>query len=380
MSQVVTKFPTTTTTIVAGWTNPTYAYTEDGNCAYSSTNGAEQKYGGWNFTTNDIPSGSTITKVEMGAKHYEVNPSGYYHYTRLKYVSSSGSSITLTLTQRSTLTWDWCDITSYESSWDLTKLNNADVRIIMYEIASEGGCLFEKGDVKTYVLGEDEVGFWLKPASEVKPGDTVIVWTGIGRRLERAKVVETHKMEGVLRFINIVFRKMKAPSLIKPEEYMEFQPYTIVTADQPLIVCKRVDKKGEKFTVPEKITAEEFYNRILAGEEFWIGGFRNWKIQMEPVERAELIETYGEAWKITTDKAGEDVHLFAETLTPLEIERWRKHGYDLREIPKISKLLWAPEKVTCYVDAVALRVTYTPPAAAVPRNIGDSLASAVVNV
>ena len=59
MSQVVTKFPTTTTTIVAGWTNPTNAYAEDGVNTYSSTNGAEQKYGGWNFTTNDIPPGST---------------------------------------------------------------------------------------------------------------------------------------------------------------------------------------------------------------------------------------------------------------------------------------------------------------------------------
>jgi hypothetical protein len=278
------------------------------------------------------------------------------------------------------LTWDWVDITSRESSWDLTKLNNADIRIIMHESLAEGGCLFEKGDVKTYVLGEDETGFWLKPASEVKPGDTVIVWTGASRRLERAKVVETHKIEGVLRFVNIVFRKMKAPSLVKTGEYVEFQPYTIVTADQPIIVCKRVDEKGEKFTAPEKITAEELYNRVLAGEEFWIGGFRNWKIQMEPVERVELHETLGEAWKITTDRAGEDVHLFAETLTPKEIEHWRRHGYDLRDIPKISKLLWAPEKTTCYVDAVALRVTYTPPAAAVPRNIGDSLTSAVVNV
>jgi len=279
MSQVVTKFPTTTTTIVAGWTNPTNAYAEDGNCASSSTNGAEQKYGGWNFTTSDIPPGSTITKVEMGAKHYEVNPSGYIHITQLKHVNTAGAGIVYTLTRRSTLTWDWCNITSRESSWDLTKLNNADVRIIMYESAAEGGCLFEKGDVKTYVLGEDETGFWLKPASEVKLGDTVIVWIGAGRRLERAKVVETHKMEGVLRFVNIVFRKMRAPSLVKTGEYVEFQPYTIVTADQPIIVCKRVDEKGEKFTAPEKITAEELYNRVLAGEEFWIGGFRNWKIQ-----------------------------------------------------------------------------------------------------
>jgi len=379
MSQVVTKFPTTTTTIVAGWTNPTNAYVEDGVCTYSSTNGAEQKYGGWNFTESDIPPGSTITKVEMGAKHYEVNPTDYVHCTVLKYVASSGATVSFSLTQRSSLTWDWINITSYESSWDLAKLNNADVRIIMEETVTEGGCLFEKGDVKTYVLGVSE-DFWLKPVSELKPGDIVIVWLGSSRRLERAKVVEVHKVEGYMKFVNIVFRRVKAPSLRRKGEFMEFQPYTIVTADQPVLVCKRLDEVGEKFTVPEKITAEELYHRVLASEEFWIGGFRNWRIQMEPVERVELIETHGEAWKVTTDKVGEDVHLFVETLTPSDIALWRSHGYDLREIPKISKLLWAPEKSTCYVDAVALRVTFTPPAAGQYYNVGDGLSNKTIFV
>jgi len=379
MSQVVTKFPTTTTTIVAGWTNPTNAYAEDGVNTYSSTANAEQKYGGWNFTTNDIPAGSTITKVEMGAKHYEVNPEGYQHQTMLKYVNSAGYNFETILIQRSALTWDWWDITAKESSWDLTKLNNADARIKMIESALEGGCLFEKGDVKTYVLGVSE-DFWLKPASELKPDDTVVVWLGSSRKLEKAKVIEVHKIEGNLKFVNIVFRRVKAPSLRRKGEFMEFQPYTIVTADQPLLVCKRLDEIGEKFTVPEKVTAEELYYRVLAGEEFWIGGFRNWCIQMEPVESVELIETHGEAWKVTTDRAGEDVHLFVETLTPSDIALWRSHGYDLREIPKISKLLWAPEKETCYVDAVALRVTFTPPAAGQYYNVGDGLSNKTIFV
>jgi len=101
---VVTKFPTTTTTIVAGWNNPTNAFVEDGVNTDSSTDGAEQKYGGWNFTTSDIPPGSTITQVEFGAKHYEVNPAGYYQYTTLKYVDSGGISHTVDLARRTSLT------------------------------------------------------------------------------------------------------------------------------------------------------------------------------------------------------------------------------------------------------------------------------------
>jgi hypothetical protein len=378
MDDVVTKFPTTTTTIVAGWTNPTNAYAEDGVNTYSSTNGAEQKYGGWNFTTSDIPSGSTITKVEMGAKHYEVNPTGYYHITTLKYVESTGLIVTFGLTQRTTLTWDWVDITSCESSWDLTKLNNADVRIIMTEEAIEGGCLFEKGDEKTYVLGIDEEGFFMKPASELKVGDIVIVWTEKDRKLVKAKVTEVSKNEGVLKFINIVFQRVKAPSLTFEGQYVESQPYTIVTADQPLVVFKKPEVEKEVFTQGIRLTAEELYQRVLAGEEFWTGSFRNWNIQMEKIERVELIETNGVAYKIKTELDGTGAHVFAETLTPTEIKKWEMHGYSLREIPKISKLLWKPEKATCYVDAVALRVTFTPSAVGQYYNIGEGLTNETI--
>ena len=84
--QVIIKYPTTTEPIVSGWNNPENAYAEDGNYATASppntSTKPEQKYGGWNFTTDDIPDGSQITKVEIGCKHRETDPSGYYQYTR----------------------------------------------------------------------------------------------------------------------------------------------------------------------------------------------------------------------------------------------------------------------------------------------------------
>jgi len=378
MSQVVTKFPTTTTVIVAGWTNPTNAYAEDGVNAYSSTDGAEQKYGGWNFTTNDIPDGSTITKVEIGCKHYEVDPSDYYQYTSLKYVRSIGLSVTLSLEKRSSLTWDYWDITSYESSWDLTKLNNADVRIICTLVsASGGGCLFKHGDIRPFTLCRDKSGLLIKPVDELVEGETLIVWSEETNGFLEAKAVKIEKFEGYQEFIKIVLRKVRVPSLKFIGKFVEYQPYMVVTANQPLFLFKKPYPRAPDYAGPYRLKAIELWQRAMAGEEFWIGCFLNWNILMMPIERVEYIETFAESYKIAVDKP--QAHIFTETLTQDDIALWERHGYGLRDIPRISSLLWVVGKTTSYVDAVCLRVTFNPPAGGViTRQIGDSLAETIV--
>jgi hypothetical protein len=359
------------------WTIPTYAYTEDGNNAYSSTDGAEQKYGGWNFTTSDIPPGSTITKVEVGCKHYEVDPTGYYQYTDLKYVNSAGSSTTIDLTKRSSLTWDYWDITSYESSWDLTKLNNADVRIICKLVsASTGGCLFKHGDMRPFTLCRDKSGLLIKPIDELVEGETLIVWSEETNGFLEAKAAKIEKFEGYQEFIKIVLRKVRVPSIKIAGEFVEYQPYIVVTANQPLFLFKKPYPTAPNYAGPYRLKAIELWQRAIAGEQFWIGCFLNWNILMMPIERVEYIETFAESYKIAVNKP--QAHIFAETLTLDDIALWTKHGYSFREIPKISNLLWIIAKETSYVDAICLRVTFNPPATGVTRLIGDSLAEAVV--
>jgi len=369
MSQVVTKFPTSTTVIVSGWNNPTNAYAEDGNCTYSSTNNAEQKYGGWNFTTSDIPGGSTINKVEFGAKHYEAPPSGYIDYTTVKYVNSSGSSTSTQLTTRTTLTWDWWDITSLESSWDLTKLNNADCRIIMTE-ASGGGCFSEDTFfIRLAENGEKE----LVNVRDVKPGDMLYAYLLSDDVFDFVKVKEVRcsdAEEWITLYLAPFYKHSKTTG-----EMFAYQSHFTYTAVQPCPVWHEGVEDGKYV----RFIAREVYERLRSGQALWMP----YKTKLSkrtvrvPIQRAELHVRKAKAYNVILERR--DAMPCLEEFHPNDIEFLERHGYPMKRfideipVPMVTK-------VTVYVDAVALRVTFTPPAAAVPRNIGDSLASAVVNV
>jgi len=380
---VVTKFPTTTTVIVAGWNNPTNAFVEDGVNTDSSTNNAEQKYGGWNFTTSDIPEGSTITKVEMGAKHYEVNPSGYYHYTQLKYVDSAGTPYTYTLTQRTSLTWDWVDITTKESSWDLTKLNNADVRIKMSEVAAEGGCYVETEDEKCYVICKENGKLKLKSISEIKPGDEVLIcdyedatakkpnWMRFSKVL--AVEVSELKQEEV---VEIWSGEVDLSEKLKLKEPFIWKSHITVTKAQPIHVFNK------ESTARFVLTAEEIYNHLrdypeveLYTKHLWHGfnvkPFRIWKATLKTVS--------GKAYNLKFKE--KNASIFCKTLHKNELEKLERLGLSLEKQVELGPPFMAIAiKTTCYVDAVALRVTFTPPAVGQYYNLGDGLTQTVTFV
>ncbi len=392
----VTKFPTTTTTIVAGWNNPTYAYVEDGVNTYSSTDNAEQKYGGWDFTTNDIPEGSTITKVELGAKHYETNPSGYVHYTELKYVTSSGASVTWSLTQRSSLTWDWVDLTTYESGWNLTKLNNADCRIVMNESIAEGGCYVETENEKAYVICRVKGKPQMKSLGEVQVGDEVLIcdydvitekipgetpfpkwmkWSKVlqkqVRDLVQEDVVEIWSGELDLgQYLGDKFPKTKG---------VVWKSHITVTKQQPLRVFHVVEGKS---VARLEMTAEQVYNQILNGmaenlalKHMWFG----WTAKPFPLKYAAMKTVTGKAYNLKF--AEKNAGVFFKSLTRDELEKLASMGLTLDKQAEIGPpFLAISVKTTCYVDAVALRVTYTPPAAGQYYNVGDSLTNKTVSV
>lgn len=62
-SSVVEKFPTETTLIFAGWTNPTSAYAHDESPTYAVDGYCEQEYSGFNFNFNET---DTVEKILMG--------------------------------------------------------------------------------------------------------------------------------------------------------------------------------------------------------------------------------------------------------------------------------------------------------------------------
>ncbi len=379
MSQVVTKFPSTNQTIVVGWNNPANAYAEDGvNADASPPNEAtepEQKYGGWNFTAGDIPEGSTITKVEMGTKHYEVDPTGYYQYTRLKHVNSGGSSAIYELTRRTSLTWDWVDITSRESFWDLNKLNSADVRIISKIIAQGGGggCYPENA----YFLGKDENGWVLRTPKEIKEGDRLLVWKE-PEGLDFAEVGRAEAYEGIQEYITVFLPKLKFANRRAEGEFFDFQPHVTVTTKHPLRVFKKEGKvRGREFA-QTLLSAGELHQRIVGGEKFWIGTL--WKgesLMALPIERVDYHQKPGKVFKIIM-KDTNAKHLFADCFTSEEIEYLGKFGYGLRQIADLMPLLSQMYKLTSYVDALALRVTYVPPIAGQFHSLGEGLTNSTI--
>ena len=372
MSQVVTKFPTTTTAIVAGWTNPENAYAEDGVNAYSSTNGAEQKYGGWNFTESDIPPGSIISAVKLGAKHYEAPPSGYVDYTVLKYVNSAGTASTLQLTTRTALTWDWFDITSYESSWDLTKLNNADCRIIMQESMS-GGCFSENAYfIRLAENGEKE----FVNIKDIKPGDLLYAYLLSDSIFDFVKVKEvkcSDAEEWVTLYLLPYYKHSRTTG-----EMFPYQAHFTFTAEQPHPVWHEGVERGKYV----RMTSLQIWEQLRHGNKIWLPckiKRLSDEIINVPIQRAELHIRKAKAYNIIFERR--DALFCLEEFRPDDIAFLKGHGYSItRFTDEFPVPVVKAKDDTCYVDAVALQVTFTPPVTAVPRNIGDSLASAVVNV
>jgi len=105
------------------WTFPTLAYADAGGSAYTSTNGAQEQYGGYGFS---ISSSATITQVRVRLDAW----SGTQEQIKLEVSSNGGSSFlvtTSTWTLAVTETTHWVDVTSWDT-WTPAKLNNDNIR------------------------------------------------------------------------------------------------------------------------------------------------------------------------------------------------------------------------------------------------------------
>ncbi|MEM2129298.1 MAG: hypothetical protein QXZ70_01735 [Candidatus Bathyarchaeia archaeon] len=358
----VSKNPSQTEVIVSGWNNPTNAYAEDGaNTDASPPDNStypEQKYTGFGFTESDIPPGSTITKVEMGAKHYETDPTGKIASTSLKYRKASGSSIQVTLTKRSSLTWDWYDITSQESSWNLSMLQNADVRIIASTAdAGGGGCYVETDNEKTYVIVKlPDNTYTLKSCSELAVGDLILIWEwkkGLMfspvERIEASDLIQEDVVEVWSGQVNL------KPVINKD---VVWKSHVTLTKLQKLPLYK---KAGNKYVGPMLITAEELHQRLMMGEEFYLGHlWYKWTIEMMPVDMAAMKTVNGKAYKIVT--ADKNSNIINKSLMKHELESLNNHGLTLKRQAEVGPpFMGVSMKTTSYVDTLALRVTYSTP-------------------
>jgi hypothetical protein len=387
------KNPTQTQAIVSGWNNPTNAYSEDGvNADASPPNTStypEQKYTGFGFTESDIPAGSTITKVEMGTKHYETDPTGYYAYTSLKYVRTNGSSVQYMFSKRSSLTWDWFEITGFESGWTLQILNNADVRAIAsIADAGGGGCYVETETEKTYVIVKLSDGtFTLKPCSELAVGDLILVWEwekglifspvekGESSKLVQEDVVEI--WSGQVSLKPVIDRDVQWRS---HATVTKLQKIPVYKKEQDFVggsIPRSLDKRDAG---PLMLTAEELHRRVIAGERFWMGHlWYRWTIEPMPVDMTALKTVNGKSYKITV--ADKNSNIIVKSLMKHELEHLNSLGLTLQKQAEVGPpFMGIAMKTTSYVDTVALRVTYSPPASGGFSNIGEGMTNQIIPI
>jgi len=134
-----TKSPTSTSVIVAGWTNPTYAYSSDNNRTTTRTEFAEQKYSDYGFS---IPDNATITKVELGLEFYNSSP----NYLAGKI--GSGAEIETVADMQGQSAESLVYYTSSVISWTPAKVNAIFSRILS-ETGGGDACLIENSLILT---------------------------------------------------------------------------------------------------------------------------------------------------------------------------------------------------------------------------------------
>jgi len=124
-----TKNPSSTAVIVAGWANPTYAYTLNTQYTTTYTDLAEQEYAGYGFT---LTSGSAVNQVIVKIQAYSNAPTSE-HLTAEVWDGTSWHTYAVPITTSPTL-YNW-DVSSYINTYD--KVNNIKTRI---KAATSGGC------------------------------------------------------------------------------------------------------------------------------------------------------------------------------------------------------------------------------------------------
>ena len=121
------KSPSSTSAVVAGWTNPTDAYSSDNSYASTSTADAAQQYGGYGFS---IPGGYEILWVQVGYEAYTAGDDGI----RISCSWDGGTTwateqvdATLPTSDQNEPESPWFDFT-LATSWTASKLSDANFR------------------------------------------------------------------------------------------------------------------------------------------------------------------------------------------------------------------------------------------------------------
>jgi hypothetical protein len=218
-----TRSPTQTTTIVAGWSNPTYAYSSNDQRTDTGTDQAEQEYSGYGFS---VPSGAVINKIEVGIEGYCTSP-GVDLLTVKTWDGSSWFSLDATANYGPPDVTQWLDFTN-KTTWTPQKVNQVKTRILYKQQAGGDSCYPDK----TFLLCiDDDDNYAVKRCSEVKAGDMVLGYRK-DQGYQRCHVVNVEKHEGTFDILKITIDKspvIRNVDVAKVQGVNKWKEYIYVT-------------------------------------------------------------------------------------------------------------------------------------------------------
>lgn len=333
--QVVTKNPTSTATIVAGWTNPQNAYASDNARASANIENAEQEYGGYGFA---VPENATINKVEVGLEGY--TSAGEQLDVKI-YDGSSWYAKTALI--RSGEQLEWLDFTAY-TQWIPEKVNAVKTRIVFRGTSGGGDTCYPK---ETFLLCVDvDRNYLLKQCNEIRPGDMVL-----GYRKDQGyhccRVVNAEKHEGEFELLKITVDKspiVKGADVSKLKDFKPWKEYIYVTPNH-------------------EVCSPTHYGRTKCGElregdllvDLHLGRMIN-----VPIIKIEKSKYKGTVYNVKLEPHYEDFFYFIISLENEHIKVLEKLlGKKWNFFKNVEFALLGLAIKTWYVDWLPVRVTYT---------------------
>ena len=346
--------PSSTTTIVSGWNNPTNVYSSDDNRAYSSTDEAEQEYSGYDI---NIPSEATIKGVYVGVEGYTTDASNEELFV---YLWDGNVWYGVTAHDYSGETLQWLNFTSV-TSWTPEKVNSIKTKIEYNIITQGGGCYSNR----TFFVVVDETDgtfentSWnILPVSELKVGMTLLVWDDERKTLtfDNVSAIDVH--EGTWQLYDIYSGELDLPITIvyKNKTITEWKSHVELTGNHPLLVYRNATQSWEI------MNASTVYELWSNGETLCISHlWYNYSLKLFPIWNITVRTFNGKVYNLHGSKPS--IYFFGKTYNPDEEILVEVIKAMIEEYGKQPPWMIIAGKQTYYVDWLPVKIVYTLPSA-----------------
>lgn len=340
--------PTTTTTITAGWTNPTYAFTSDNQYAYAgAVSPAEQEYSGYGIS---IPSDAQNIQVYVGAERYTTYGSSEDLSVK---VYDGANWYTGAIPDSSTEALYWYNFTT-ATTWTPAKVNSIKTRLYFTVVAGGGDTCFSNN---TYLLTYNYTHLIFKPIATLVKGDCLFARNSSGFYV--VPVIDVLRHEGTFEVLRITVNK---PSMFKVKDYtirFNWNESIEITPNHPIFNPKTKTKvPAGNLSIGDMLT------------DLNLGGFIN--VTIVNIEKFIANVTYD--FKVPPEYA--NLNFFGIALQSWQVSALKQvlgDNWNVWKYPEQFSCIGLIIKATYYVDWIPVKIVYTTTAQQISQTFTDTL-------